>query len=112
MGNAQIKAQGTPFSFKPYVNPMLGPSSAVLINVGARFDPCMKTIPSLIDLPFACPNDTANPPTSLCSLESLCGFGGFGSGGVPDQSFRFVLPIFLHAGLIHIVSFNDTIYCI
>ncbi|GJJ09438.1 hypothetical protein Clacol_003660 [Clathrus columnatus] len=30
------KAQGTPFSFKPVVNPMLGPSTSALINLGAR----------------------------------------------------------------------------
>ncbi|KAG8701481.1 hypothetical protein FRC09_005342, partial [Ceratobasidium sp. 395] len=36
--------QGSPISLKPYVNPMLGPSSAGLINFGGRFAPCMKTV--------------------------------------------------------------------
>src|SRR6516162_216327 len=57
--NAQ--QQGSPFSFKvsssfdgqcisssyfvqPVVNPMLGPSQTTLINMGARFPPCMKEI--------------------------------------------------------------------
>jgi len=31
------RAQGTPFSFHPIVNPMLGPSTSALIHVGARF---------------------------------------------------------------------------
>jgi hypothetical protein len=41
---ANNKAQGTPVSFKPVVNYMLGPSSTTLINVGARFPPCMKLL--------------------------------------------------------------------
>jgi hypothetical protein len=41
---ANNKAQGTPVSFKPVVNYMLGPSSTTLINIGARFPPCMKLI--------------------------------------------------------------------
>jgi membrane associated rhomboid family serine protease len=39
---------------------------------------------------------------ATCSLETLCGFGGF-SGSVPNQSFRFFTPIFIHAGIIHIL---------
>lgn len=41
---ANDKAQGTPVSFKPVVNYMLGPSSTTLINIGALFPPCMKLI--------------------------------------------------------------------
>ena len=63
-------------------------------------------------------NDTANPPDRVCTIESICGFGGF-HGQDPDQSFRFVLtvfgwqladcllrfvtPIFLHAGVVHLL---------
>lgn len=39
--------QGTPFSFKPTVNPLLGPSQDALVSFGARFPPCMKTVPSV-----------------------------------------------------------------
>jgi membrane associated rhomboid family serine protease len=46
-------------------------------------------------------NNTANPPTSVCTVEELCGFGGFGE--TPNQTFRFITPIFLHAGIIHIL---------
>ena len=94
---------------------MLGPSSGVLINVGARFRPCMTEVPSLdgqlwawcvVWLSFlsspSSPNNTANPATSICTLEELCGFGGFGPAGKPDQTFRFISPVFLHAGVIHI----------
>ncbi|KAI0961898.1 hypothetical protein AcW1_000859 [Taiwanofungus camphoratus] len=95
------KAQGTPFSFKPVVNPMLGPSGSALINVGARFPPCMKDVQGVpITTQFACPNDTANPPDRICSLEQICGFGGF-HDETPNQSFRFIIPVFLHAGIIH-----------
>lgn len=33
----------------------------------------------------------------------MCGFGGFKDPLVPDQSFRFVTPIFIHAGIIHLL---------
>ncbi|KAF9646113.1 rhomboid-domain-containing protein [Thelephora ganbajun] len=95
------KAQGNPFSFKPTVNPMLGPSSSALINLGARFPPCMKLIKDIpLNTHLPCANDTANPPTITCSIEQICAFGGF-EGKEPNQAFRFVTPIFLHAGIIH-----------
>ncbi|EKM61250.1 uncharacterized protein PHACADRAFT_134676 [Phanerochaete carnosa HHB-10118-sp] len=105
------KNQGTPISFHPVVNPMLGPSQSALINVGARYPPCMKEVAGLpLSTRFACLNDTANPPDQLCSLEDVCGFGGF-HGQEPDQWFRqgfcanasFITPIFIHAGIIHIL---------
>jgi len=97
------RAQGTPVSFKPTVNPMLGPSSVALINVGARFPPCMKLVESVSpSLQLGCLNNTANPPDKICSIETICGFGGF-HGQNPNQWFRFITPIFLHAGFIHIL---------
>ncbi|QRW00376.1 clathrin adaptor complex small chain [Ceratobasidium sp. AG-Ba] len=93
--------QGTPISFKPYVNPMLGPSSSGLINFGGRFAPCMKSIEQIPpSFNLGCMNNTANPPTELCTIETLCGFGGF-KNQTPNQWFRFITPIFLHAGIIH-----------
>jgi membrane associated rhomboid family serine protease len=80
---------------------MLGPSSSALINLGARFPPCMKNVQDIpATLQMGCMNNTANPPDSLCTIEQLCGFGGF-KGAEPNQWFRFITPIFLHAGLIH-----------
>ncbi|KAJ3480719.1 hypothetical protein NLI96_g8157 [Meripilus lineatus] len=97
------KNQGNPFSFKPVVNPMLGPSSSALINAGARYPPCMKEVTDLpLTTPFPCLNDTANPPDRLCPLEDICGFGGF-HNDTPDQWWRFITPIFLHAGVVHIL---------
>ncbi|KAI0053335.1 rhomboid-domain-containing protein [Auriscalpium vulgare] len=96
------KAQGSPFSFKPVVNPMLGPSGSALIRVGARFPPCMKTVQDVpVTLQLPCLNDTANPPDRLCTIESICDHGGF-NGQEPNQWWRFITPIFLHAGLIHL----------
>ncbi|KAH8102553.1 hypothetical protein BXZ70DRAFT_789558 [Cristinia sonorae] len=95
------KNQGSPLSFKPVVNPMLGPSQSALINAGARYPPCMTTVKDLpLDTQFPCLNNTANPPNRLCSLEDVCGFGGFHEQ-TPNQWFRFITPIFLHAGIIH-----------
>ncbi|KIY50552.1 rhomboid-domain-containing protein [Fistulina hepatica ATCC 64428] len=100
---ANDKAQGTPVSFKPTVNYMLGPSGAVLINVGARFPPCMKYVKAVPPtMSMACMNDTANPATEICSVETVCGFGGFHNDD-PNQWFRFITPIFLHAGFVHII---------
>ncbi|WVQ93311.1 hypothetical protein IAU59_000379 [Kwoniella sp. CBS 9459] len=100
---ANYQAMGSPIATKPTFNPMIGPSSEVLINLGARFPPCMKLID---DLPpsfqIACLNDTSNPPTTSCSLEEICGHGGF-HGENPNQSWRFFVPIFLHVGIIHLL---------
>ncbi|KAJ7706265.1 hypothetical protein B0H17DRAFT_620531 [Mycena rosella] len=100
---ANNNAQGTPVSFKPVVNYMLGPSSTTLINVGARFPPCMKFIeavpPTFL---IGCLNNTANPATEICTIEDICGFGGFPNDN-PNQWFRFITPIFLHAGFVHII---------
>ncbi|EFP77158.1 hypothetical protein PGT21_011512 [Puccinia graminis f. sp. tritici] len=95
------KYQGTPIATKPTFNFMIGPSPEVLINTGARFTPCIKNVPALSNIPFPCLNSTSTDTTCSQSLESVCGFGGFSQPGQPDQKFRFVLPLFLHAGLIH-----------
>ncbi|KAH8555111.1 rhomboid family-domain-containing protein [Umbelopsis sp. PMI_123] len=78
-------------------NPMIGPSADVLINVGARFVACIRSIPEFpVTEPLACFTEG-----TTCSLEQICGLGGFKDPSVPDQSFRFVTPIFIHAGIIH-----------
>lgn len=105
---------GTPIMIKPEFNYMIGPSTQVLINMGARYAPCMHNIDdiqgSTETVLFLCPNATAN--TETCPLSTLCGFGGVPNpkfNGDKDQSprpnqwFRFIVPIFLHAGIIHIV---------
>ncbi|KAF1945914.1 rhomboid-domain-containing protein [Clathrospora elynae] len=110
---------GSPIQTKPNFNIMIGPSPYVLINMGARFTPCMHNIERVIDnkvLSWPCPRVTKlDNSTITCSLSDLCGMGG-----VPDQSsvtdfhdrshepnqwWRFIVPMFLHAGVIHI-GFN------
>jgi len=81
---------------------MLGPSGSALIRLGARFPACMKTVPGVpVTLNLPCLNDTANPADRLCTVEELCGHGGF-HGQEPNQWWRFITPIFLHAGFVHI----------
>ena len=105
---------GSPIMIHPQFNPMIGPSTYVMINMGARFVPCMRplndsqtggiTIPQF-DWP--CPNTTSSDPTdprNHCDLSALCGFGGL-NDAKPDQWFRFIIPMFLHAGIVHI-GFN------
>lgn len=117
--NAQLT--GTPIEIHPSFNPMIGPSPYVQINMGARFDPCMKNIEGVQNAQLAiywpCPNTTttnSNAATNQCTLSELCGFGGVPNprpgGSVndrpePNQWFRFIIPMFLHAGFIHI-GFN------
>ncbi|KAG6068637.1 hypothetical protein E4U33_005022 [Claviceps sp. LM78 group G4] len=106
---------GSPIMIKPQFNPMIGPSTQVLINMGARYVPCMHNVKeiqgSTIPVLFLCPNATQND--QFCPLSEVCGFGGVpdptfndvGQNPQPNQWFRFILPMFMHAGLIHI-GFN------
>ncbi|KIW64111.1 hypothetical protein, variant [Phialophora macrospora] len=102
---------GSPIMIHPQFNPMIGPSTYVQINMGARFVPCMRVTPGVQDSPdpptWPCPNTTTsdpNSPSNHCELKDLCGFSGF-SNQHPNQWFRFIIPMFLHAGLVHI-AFN------
>lgn len=115
---------GSPIMIKPQFNPMIGPSTWVLINMGARYVVCMHHVDKVVNaekkIQWPCPNTTTT--AADCSLGELCGFGGvpeppYGNfSGVPltkipasvpapNQWFRFITPIFMHAGLIHI-GFN------
>ncbi|PTU17279.1 hypothetical protein P175DRAFT_0519325 [Aspergillus ochraceoroseus IBT 24754] len=107
---------GTPIEIKPSFNPMIGPSPYIQIHMGARFTPCMKNVPGVQNsdatLSFPCPNATTT--ASECTLSELCGFNGVPNphaGGSlddrpePNQWFRFIIPMFLHSGFIHI-GFN------
>lgn len=99
---------GSPFQTQPYFNPMLGPSTYLLVNMGARYVPCMHPIANVtldMTLQFPCPNSTT-VDTNVCNLSQLCGMGGIpivNSTYFPDQRIRIVTPIFLHAGFLHIL---------
>lgn len=103
---------------------MIGPSPYVQINLGARFVPCMKAVDGLQNndktVAWHCPNSTtndSNDPNNHCTLSELCGFSGVPNphpGGSldehpqPNQWYRFIIPMFLHGGFIHI-GFNQLV---
>ncbi|CUM63325.1 uncharacterized protein PRCAT00000896001 [Priceomyces carsonii] len=99
---------GSAFQTKPYFNPMLGPSTYLLINMGARYVPCMAKIKEITDdlsINFPCANSTTTA-SEVCSLSELCGMSGVpvkGDEYLPDQWYRIITPIFLHAGFLHII---------
>lgn len=100
----QQQKTGKAISTSPF-NYMIGPSSELLINIGARFTGCMRSVPEITATPFRCLNDTSSSSTTsvTCTLEDICGFGGFGPDGVPHQTFRFFTPIWLHVGIVHLL---------
>jgi len=102
-------------------NIMLGPNAGILIHMGARFVPCMKQMDIQRTKAYnvtLCPlgvegsiintggyvNKYTNKEITenLCSLSDLCGMGGINQGEKPNQWIRFIAPIFLHAGIVHI----------
>jgi hypothetical protein len=51
---------GKPIATSPSFNYMIGPTAEVLINIGARFVPCMKYVEALPPtFSLACLNDTS-----------------------------------------------------
>lgn len=109
---------GSPIMIHPSFNPMIGPSTYILINFGARFVPCMHNVQNITDatapISWPCPNATTT--SADCTLSELCGFGGvpephydstasMSNTPEPNQWWRFIVPIFMHAGLVHI-GFN------
>lgn len=112
---------GSPIEIKPSFNYLIGPSTYVMINFGARFVPCMHNVEGITDatevISWPCPNTTSSDSsTYTCTLSDLCGFGGIpepkydstasmNDTPEPNQWWRFIIPMFMHAGLIHI-GFN------
>ncbi|OAD01986.1 hypothetical protein MUCCIDRAFT_144742 [Mucor lusitanicus CBS 277.49] len=93
---------------------MLGPSMEIMIQVGARFAPCMRHVDSMPpDERYVCLHTIAEksktPSTdprllnSSCSLSSICGMTTFHQNQVPDQTYRLLTPLFIHTGLIHLL---------
>ncbi|CAG8780175.1 1829_t:CDS:2 [Gigaspora margarita] len=96
-GQQQNQPQFKPRAFhKPYFTYL---ATAALVQLGARFVPCMRNVDGFTTTtPIQCPTPTGG--TTICNLETFCGLGGF-NGGSPNQWYRFITPIFLHAGIIH-----------
>ncbi|KAI3631334.1 hypothetical protein MIR68_010824 [Amoeboaphelidium protococcarum] len=80
-------------------NILIGPSAFTLIRLGARFVPCMKNS-TLNGQFFECPRGISSNGSTTCSLQDLCPLA---DGQQPDQWYRFIAPIFLHGGLLHIL---------
>ncbi|EGW32524.1 uncharacterized protein SPAPADRAFT_61590 [Spathaspora passalidarum NRRL Y-27907] len=99
---------GSAFQTQPYFNPMLGPSTYLLINMGARYVPCMHQVLGITNdttISFPCANSTT-VDTYVCNLAELCGLSGIPiekNAFIPDQWYRIFIPIFLHAGFLHII---------
>lgn len=116
---------GTPIQIKPSFNPMIGPSPYLYINMGARYQPCMHNMEGVQNaknppVHWPCPGTTSlDESDNQCTLSQLCGFGGvpevlfsdlpagapLPNSPAPNQWWRFIIPIFLHGGIIHI-AFN------
>lgn len=91
---------GSVIQTEPYINPMIGPSTYVQIYLGSRFQPCMHSISGITDddsLEWPCPNSTTTD-TDVCTLQELCNY----KTQVPNQMFRIISAIFLHAGFVHL----------
>ncbi|KAK9375884.1 rhomboid family-domain-containing protein [Lipomyces chichibuensis] len=98
------KYTGSIIATKPTFNPMIGPSTYLLIHMGGRFTPCMHYISGVTDVKtknFPCASSTT-VATNVCTLSELCGMGGVSDH--PNQWWRFITPMFLHAGFIHIIA--------
>lgn len=90
---------------RPSINPMLGPSSEFFISFGARFVPCMRKVPALPTseqlpcLKYSTSSSNMYTPNELCPISEICGLKDANN---PNQSYRFVSAIFVHAGFVHI----------
>ena len=116
---------GSVIATSPQFNYMIGPSSEVLINIGARFIPsvysCMppwigfgmvlmdqlyeasrsssSLLRAILLLYYQVSHESSrrwicrlisSPPDRTCSIEEICGHGGF-PGGEPDrESFQYL----------------------
>ncbi|PWZ00619.1 rhomboid-domain-containing protein, partial [Testicularia cyperi] len=90
---------------RPSINPMLGPSAEFLIAFGARFVPCMRSVPALPTteqlpcLKYSTSSSNSYTSDQLCSISEICGLSDASN---PNQSYRFVSAMFVHAGFVHI----------
>ncbi|SOV04408.1 uncharacterized protein UDID_02433 [Ustilago sp. UG-2017a] len=99
-------ATGQAVQTRPSINPMLGPSAEFFISFGARFVPCMRKVPALpTSEQLPCLKDSTSgsnlySPSQLCPISEICGLK---DANIPNQSYRFITAIFVHAGFVHIL---------
>lgn len=71
----------------------VGPSPAVLVNIGARFVPCMKSVEALpLSYAVTCFNTTTSSVSAAdaCTIAEWCGLA---LTDKPSQTWRFITPI-------------------
>lgn len=123
------QSSGEFLELEPF-NYMLGPSIEIMIQVGARFPPCMRRVESMPpEERYVCLHTIQQKTTqhtnrtgsslllldpvvnladprllnSSCSLASICGMSNFYQSNVPDQTYRFFTPLLIHTGLVHLL---------
>lgn len=90
------KQTGQAVQTKPNVQPMIGPTPEFLISFGARFVPCMRSVPDLPTtnmlpcLQYSSSNLKTFTKDQLCSLADICGLDDPEN---PNQGYRFVSAI-------------------
>lgn len=100
------------------VNPLFGPDPAILLSMGAKHVPCMIRTKDARDFTNCTMNYVGTKPytgavaktaNNFCNywefLQEACGMGGFVGGNAerPNQWWRFIVPMYLHSGVVHIV---------
>lgn len=91
------------------LNPMAGPSAITLLHLGGKHVPCMRPNPNIPSTTIVPCYPGYNGPTvnGQCyyydNLQFLCGGDTFNPHNYPNQGWRFITPLFLHVGFIHLV---------
>ncbi|KAI8820090.1 rhomboid family-domain-containing protein [Fimicolochytrium jonesii] len=100
------KRTGSPIQTSPDFNYMIGPGPGTLISMGARFVPCMRTGTGYESSDaLQCPVGTKGSLAggTLCTLNDICGMSGLADPKHPNQWYRFITPIGLHGGVVHLL---------
>jgi len=78
--------------------------------MGARYVPCIRKTSAYpnASTTVTCPTGATSSinPNSInpqCNIQDICGLSKFSNPNIPDQWYRFIIPIFLHGGIIHLL---------
>lgn len=87
----------------PTFNYMIGPTPGILTMFAGRFIPCMKSTGyDKAGSRFICMSGIKGV-NGTCSLADTCSWVFPFDQSNPNQWFRFILPIFVHAGIVHLL---------
>ncbi|KAI9009443.1 rhomboid family-domain-containing protein [Gaertneriomyces semiglobifer] len=94
---------GSIIQTQPVLNAMIGPTPGVLITMGARFVPCMRTGTGWEDAAYiVCPDGIKGSNSDgTCTLADICGFNAAPDTKNPNQWYRFITAMGLHGGVLH-----------